>query len=109
MRIVVGTGTAARTTGPATASTRAVSTVVRANHDTQSKLRDAAHDPAGADESAGRLQPDDPVEAAGTRPDPAVSVPSADGRPLPVATATAEPELEPPEMCSGSTALRHMP
>ena len=34
---------------------------------------------------------------AGTRPDPAVSVPSAKGT-SPAATATAEPELEPPLM-----------
>ena len=37
------------------------------------------------------------LNAAGTRPEPAVSVPSAkDTRPA--ATATAEPELDPPEM-----------
>ena len=37
------------------------------------------------------------LNAAGTRPDPAVSVPSANGT-LPSATTTAEPELDPPEM-----------
>ena len=36
-------------------------------------------------------------KAAGTRPEPAVSVPSANVT-RPRATATAEPELEPPEM-----------
>ena len=35
------------------------------------------------------------LSAAGTRPDPAVSVPSASGT-RPAATATAEPELDPP-------------
>ena len=35
------------------------------------------------------------LNAAGTRPDPAVSVPSAKLT-SPAATATAEPELEPP-------------
>ena len=37
------------------------------------------------------------LNAAGTRPEPAVSVPSAKLA-RPAATATAEPELEPPEM-----------
>jgi hypothetical protein len=37
------------------------------------------------------------LKAAGTRPEPAVSVPSAKLT-SPVATATAEPELEPPGM-----------
>ena len=37
------------------------------------------------------------LKAAGTRPEPAVSVPSAKLA-SPGATATAEPELEPPEM-----------
>ena len=35
------------------------------------------------------------LKPAGTRPEPAVSVPSASGT-RPAATATAEPELEPP-------------
>ena len=37
------------------------------------------------------------LNAAGTRPEPAVSVPSAKET-SPAATATAEPELEPPAM-----------
>ena len=37
------------------------------------------------------------LNAAGTRPDPAVSVPSAKLT-RPAATATPEPELEPPTM-----------
>ena len=41
------------------------------------------------------FQPTRPLKAAGTRPDPAVSVPSAKAtRPAP--TATALPELDPP-------------
>ena len=43
--------------------------------------------------------------AAGTRPEPAVSVPSATAT-IPRATATAEPELEPPGTSAGSQALR---
>lgn len=41
------------------------------------------------------LQPTIPFIAAGTRPEPAVSVPSAKLT-RPAATATAEPELDPP-------------
>ena len=46
-----------------------------------------------------------PLSAAGTRPDPAVSVPSAKGT-TPWATTTAEPEEEPPGTIAGSRALR---
>ena len=51
------------------------------------------------------LSPTMPLSAAGTRPDPAVSVPSANGT-SPSATATAEPELDPPGTSGGSSALR---
>ena len=47
-------------------------------------------------------------KAAGTRPEPAVSVPSAKLT-QPAAVATEEPELEPPEMKAGSKAFRHAP
>ena len=43
------------------------------------------------------LYPMTPFSAAGTRPDRAVSVARANGT-CPSATASAEPELEPPEM-----------
>ncbi len=46
------------------------------------------------------LIPTIPLSAAGIRPDPAVSVPMARSQ-IPSATATAEPELEPPEMWPG--------
>ena len=49
-----------------------------------------------------------PLKAAGTRPEPAVSVPRAKST-MPSATATAEPELEPPLMRDGSWALRTAP
>lgn len=49
-----------------------------------------------------------PLKAAGTRPDPAVSVPSAKST-MPSATATAEPELEPPLILAGSWAPRTAP
>ena len=48
------------------------------------------------------------LKAAGTRPEPAVSVPSAKST-RPAATATAEPELEPPEMRSASNTLEQAP
>ncbi len=44
------------------------------------------------------------LSAAGTRPEPAVSVPSASGT-RPAATATAEPELDPPGMSSASNGV----
>ena len=51
------------------------------------------------------FRPTMPLSAAGTRPEPAVSVPSEKGtRPAP--TLTAEPELEPPGMRSARSALR---
>ena len=49
-----------------------------------------------------------PHKAAGTRPDPAVSVPIPMSA-APTATATAEPELDPPAMCSFECGLRHTP
>ena len=48
------------------------------------------------------------LKAAGTRPDPAVSVPRARSA-MPRATATADPELDPPEIALGVTALRTAP
>ena len=67
------------------------------------KNRDAVERPAGrhhaarADQPAGRLDAHQLQKPAGTRPEPAVSVPSAKLT-RPAATATAEPELEPPAM-----------
>ncbi len=51
------------------------------------------------------LKPMTPLSAAGTRPDPAVSVATANGT-CPSATASAEPELEPPEIKSPPYTLR---
>ena len=48
------------------------------------------------------------LSIAGTRPLPAVSVPSASGT-SPAETATAEPELEPPGMRSPRSGLCGMP
>ena len=46
--------------------------------------------------------------AAGTRPDPAVSVPSAKAT-IPAATAQAEPDDDPPGTSAGSKTLRGTP
>ena len=48
------------------------------------------------------------LHPAGMRPDPAVSVPRAKLT-SPAATATADPELDPPEMYFGSKTLRQTP
>src|SRR5207248_997801 len=84
------------------------SSTVRANTDTQSSVRQAGTTPAV--ETAPRLgfSPTILPSAAGTRPEPAVSLPSANGT-RPAATATPEPELEPPGMSFGSNTLRGTP
>ena len=51
------------------------------------------------------LSPTILLSMAGTRPEPAVSVPSAIGT-KPAATATAEPELDPPGIRSARSGLR---
>ena len=53
------------------------------------------------------LKPTTPFNAAGTRPDPAVSVAIAKGT-CPSATANADPELDPPEIISPPYTLRGM-
>ena len=54
------------------------------------------------------LRPTILPKAAGTRPDPAVSVPSAKVT-IPDATATPDPEEEPPGTRAGSNTLRGVP
>ena len=56
----------------------------------------------------GRAAPGHGALGGGTRPEPAVSVPR-EKLTCAAATATAEPELEPPEMKAGSIALRQAP
>jgi hypothetical protein len=48
------------------------------------------------------------LNIAGTRPDPAVSVPSENDT-SPAATATADPALEPPEIYLESKTLAQIP
>ena len=91
-----------------TESTVEASSVVSANTDMQSSVRHAGTRPALETSPRLGLRPTMLLRSAGTRPDPAVSVPSATGT-MPVATATAEPELDPPGTSAGSSELRGAP
>ncbi len=77
--------------------------------DRQREHRDAVeaatgrHDAAGRDPPGVGFRPTMLLKPAGTRPEPAVSVPRAKGT-SPRATTTAEPELEPPLMRSAASA-----
>ncbi len=75
---------------------------------TASQERLAGTTPAVETTFSVALMPTIPWRPAGTRPDPAVSVPMAMSA-SPRATATAEPELEPPEIWSGRRASRTAP
>ena len=86
-----GSGPAARATARAAAATS------DANTDTQSSDRHAGTTPRLVIRPRVGLIPTIPLQAAGTRPEPAVSVPRARST-IPVATATADPLLDPPGM-----------
>src|SRR5258707_15593160 len=75
---------------------------------TQSSDRQAGTTPLVDTSPRLGLMPTRPLNAAGTRPLPAVSVPSAKST-SPVATATALPELEPPETCRSENTERQAP
>ncbi len=81
---------------------------VRAKTVTQSMEAQAGTTPAVGTRPRVGFRPTMPLKAAGTRPEPAVSVPRAKST-MPRATATAEPALEPPLIRSGSWALRTAP
>ena len=76
-----------------------------AKTETVSKVRQAGTTPVFESAPSEGFRPTMPLSAAGTRPDPAVSVPS-EKLTMPRATATAEPELEPPGTIAGSSAFR---
>jgi hypothetical protein len=78
------------------------------NTETQSRLRHAGTTPRTLTEPRVGFNPTISLNAAGTRPEPAVSVPSANGT-VPSATTTADPELEPPETYRGSTTDAQAP
>ena len=84
------------------------SSVVRAKIETQSSVRQAGTTPAVETSPRLGFSPTMLLSPAGTRPEPAVSVPSDSGT-RPAATATAEPELEPPGISAGLNVLRGMP
>ena len=91
-----------------TASAAQASSVVNANTETQSRVRQAGTTPWVETSPRLGLRPTMLLSMAGTRPEPAVSVPSASGT-SPAATATAEPELDPPGISFGSRVLRGTP
>ncbi len=71
----------------------------------QSSERQAGTSPTVLISPRDGLKPRTPLSAGGTRPEPAVSVATANGT-SPRATARAEPELEPPEIRSLPNTLR---
>src|SRR6478609_7323695 len=79
----------------AAASTSAASPTLRVKIETQSSERHAGTTPRVLSRPFVGLSPTRLLNAAGTRPDPAVSVPREKSH-KPAATATAEPLLEPP-------------
>src|SRR3546814_12913888 len=74
----------------------------------QSRVRHAGTSPAVLQRPLLGLKPSRWLKAAGTRPEPAVSVPSATGT-SPAANAIAEPALEPPPRKDRLKALRGRP
>ena len=79
----------------AASSTLAASATVGAKMETQSALRAAGCTPNAEISPLLGLRPTMLLSPAGTRPEPAVSVPNAKST-SPAATARAEPELDPP-------------
>ena len=78
-------------------NTVAASLVVSAKMERQSRERHAGTVPRVLTRPRVGFNPTTLLNAAGIRPEPAVSVPRAKLT-KPAATATAEPELEPPEI-----------
>ncbi|MCY1416650.1 hypothetical protein D9M71_321660 [compost metagenome] len=74
----------------------------------QSMLRQAGTSPVFDSQPLVGLSPTILLNPAGTRPEPAVSVPRENGT-SPRATTEAEPELEPPLTYSGLKALLTAP
>ena len=89
-------------------STRNASATVSAWIEMQSSAGTAGTTPRVLTRPRVGFRPTVFVHAAGTRPEPAVSVPSANGT-RPRATATAEPELDPPGIRPGASGLLGVP
>src|SRR5438874_476124 len=89
-------------------STAAASCKVSANTEKQTSERQAGTTPRALTRPRVGFSPTMLLNDAGTRPEPAVSVPSAKAT-RPAATATAEPELDPPGMKAGSKGFGGTP
>ena len=95
--------------GPAIAASAVIaSSTVSEKIDTQSSVRHAGTTPAVEISPRLGFNPTMLLSMAGTRPEPAVSVPSASGT-RPADTATADPELDPPGIRSPRIGLFGMP
>ncbi len=81
------------------------SSTVRAKTEIVSSVRQAGTAPRADRAPSVGFSPTMLLSPAGTRPEPAVSVPSAKAT-APWATTTAEPDEEPPGTIAGSMALR---
>src|SRR5579871_5961918 len=92
----------------ATRATYSAFSQVSANTETQSMVRQAGTMPYVLSKPRVGFSPTMLLKAAGTRPEPAVSVPNAKLT-RPADTATAEPELEPPGIKRASNGLRALP
>src|SRR5436190_16782459 len=107
-------GRVARENGSSASNPRAAvhavcaSAAVRAKIETQSSVRQAGTTPRVLSSPRVGFSPTMSLNAAGTRPDPAVSVPS-EKLTRSAATATADPELEPPDMYFGLNTLEQAP
>src|SRR5262249_1435586 len=86
---------------PMAASAADASAAVSATTETQSSGGQAGPTPAVEISPRLGFKPTMLLKPAGTRPEPAVSVPSASGT-RPALTAIAEPALDPPGMSAGS-------
>ena len=84
------------------------SSTVSAKTETQSSDLQAGTTPEVPTNPGVGFNPTMLLKPAGTRPEPAVSVPS-EKLTSPAATATADPELDPPGTNEGSNGLRGTP
>src|SRR5438309_3882305 len=91
-----------------TLSTASASAQESANTDMQSSDRQAGTEPSLLTRPGVGFKPTMLLKPAGTRPEPAVSVPR-EKLTRPVETATAEPELEPPGTKDGSNGFLGTP
>jgi hypothetical protein len=98
----------AATGSRALAKTRPAIAGSRAKIETQSRVLHAGTTPSLLIAVLVGFSPTMLLNDAGTRPDPAVSVPNAKST-MPDATATADPELDPPEMYLSLKTLEHAP